>query len=328
VSRCLDCSAKSSIDTSAPELEAPSGPIKGPRDYLQIFWRVRRTTPQLYGDPHEKPDRICSNLVMRSDSERLLLHKRSRFAAALGLILAAVTGLPRSVPAADRNALWVVVNDICLPAYRGIGVAFPCAEINIAEGLDRGFAVLKTPSSAAHVIVVPTIRISGIESPALLSENAPNYWEAAWEARRFVDDGAGRQLPRDKIGMAINSAARRSQDQLHIHVACVAPRVAEFLRRHQAEIHETWSFLSSALLGHRFAAMKVETDSLAHVDPFKLLSLGLPSGKFSMGSQTLAVIGATFADGRIGFYLLANDSGASPRAIVSAEALLDAKCAD
>jgi CDP-diacylglycerol pyrophosphatase len=54
--------------------------------------------------------------------------------------------------------------------------------------------------------------------------------------------------------------------------------------------------------------MKVETDSLAHVDPFKLLARGLPSGKFSMGSQTLAVIAATFADGRIGFYLLANES--------------------
>ena len=52
--------------------------------------------------------------------------------------------------------------------------------------------------------------------------------------------------------------------------------------------------------------MKVETDSLAHVDPFKLLARGLPSGKFSMGSQTLAVVGATFADGRTGFYLFAN----------------------
>ena len=41
------------------------------------------------------------------------------------------------------------------------------------------------------------------------------------------------------------SAASRSQDQLHIHVACIAPKVAEFLRRHQAEIHRAWSFLSS-----------------------------------------------------------------------------------
>jgi hypothetical protein len=51
-------------------------------------------------------------------------------------------------------------------------------------------------------------------------------------------------------------------------------------------------------------------------------------GKFSMGSQTLAVIGATFGGGRTGFYLLANESGASPRKIVGAEALLDDKCAD
>jgi CDP-diacylglycerol pyrophosphatase len=207
-------------------------------------------------------------------------------------------------------------------------VAFPCAEVNIANGLDRGFAVLQAPSSATHVIVVPTTHISGIESPALLRENAPNYWEAAWDARRFVEEGAARRLPRDKIGMAINSAASRSQDQLHIHVACIAPAVADFLHRHQAEIHRAWSFLSPALLGHRFAAMKVETDSLAHVDPFKLLARGLPSGKFSMGSQTLAVVGATFTDGRTGFYLLANDSGASPRNIVGAEALLDDKCAD
>jgi CDP-diacylglycerol pyrophosphatase len=129
--------------------------------------------------------------------------------------------------------------------------------------------------------------------------------------------------------MAINSAASsRSQDQLHIHVACIAPKVAEFLRRHQAEIHEAWSFLTSGLLGPRFAAMKVETDTLAHVDPFKLLARSLPSGKFSMGNQTLAVIGATFSDGRIGFYLLANESGASPRKIVSAEAPLDDKCAN
>ena len=87
-------------------------------------------------------------------------------------------------------------------------------------------------------------------------------------------------------------------------------------------------FLARAFSGTRFAAMKVETDSLAHVDPFKLLARGLPSGKFSMGSQTLAVIGATFGDGRTGFYLLANESGAAPRKIVSAEALLDDKCAN
>ena len=244
---------------------------------------------------------------MGSNLEGFHLHKVMSFVTTMGLILAAVAGTPLSVSGANRNALWVIVHDICLPAYEGIGVAFPCIEINIAGGLDRGFAVLRTPSSATHVIVVPTTRISGIESPALLREDAPNYWEDAWEARRFVEEGAHRRLPRDKIGMAINSVATRSQNQLHIHVACIAPAVADFLRRHQAEIHETWSLLKPALFGHRFAAMKVEADSLAGVNPFKLLARGLPSGKFSMGTRTMAVVGATFADGRTGFYLLTNN---------------------
>jgi CDP-diacylglycerol pyrophosphatase len=92
--------------------------------------------------------------------------------------------------------------------------ACPCAEANIANGLDRGFAVLQTPSSATHVIVVPTTRISGIENPALLRENAPNYWEAAWDARRFVEEGVGRRLSRDKIGMANPTASHACQKAL------------------------------------------------------------------------------------------------------------------
>ena len=265
---------------------------------------------------------------MSSVSEGSPLHIVSSFVATKGLIVATFAGQPLSAFAGNRSALWAVVHDICLQAYQSIGVAFPCAEVNIANGLEQGFVVLQTPSSATHVLVVPTTRISGIESPALLSENAPNYWKVAWDARRFVEEGAGRRLPRNKIGMAINSAASRSQDQLHIHVACVAPAVAAFLRRHQAEIHWAWSSLRSPLIGHRFSAMKVETDDLAHVDPFELLARGLPSGKFSMGRQTLAVIGATFRDSKTGFYLLTNDSGASPKDIVGAEALLDDRCAN
>ena len=258
---------------------------------------------------------------------RSLLCKVSNSAATMGLIAAMVAGQPHSVSAANRRDLWFVVHDMCLPAYRSIGVAFPCAEVSIANGVDRGFAVLQAPSSAAHVIVVPTTRISGIESPALQSENVPNYWKAAWDARRFVEQGARRQLPRDQIGMAINAAASRSQDQLHIHVSCIAPAVADLLRRYQAEIHGVWSPLRAKLAGHKFSVMKVETESLAQVDPFKLLMRNLPPNKLSLGGQTLAVTGAAFRNGS-GFYLLANDTRASPKDIVSAEALLDDKCAN
>jgi CDP-diacylglycerol pyrophosphatase len=117
---------------------------------------------------------------MSSISEGFVLREVTSFAATRGLILATIANLPHSASAAYRGGLWAVVHDICVPAYQGIGVGFPCAEVSIADGLERGFAVLRAPSGATHVIVVRTALISGIESPALLRENAPNYWEAAW----------------------------------------------------------------------------------------------------------------------------------------------------
>jgi CDP-diacylglycerol pyrophosphatase len=124
---------------------------------------------------------------MSSVSEGFVLRKVTSFAATMGLILATIANLPHSASAANRGG-WAVVHDIYVPAYQSIGVGFPCSEVSIADSLERGFAVLRAPSSATHVIVVPTVLISGIKSPALLRENAPNYWEAAWNARRFVEE--------------------------------------------------------------------------------------------------------------------------------------------
>ena len=257
----------------------------------------------------------------------LVLHKIPIYAATLGLGGAIVLAQAPSHSAPSRGGLWAVVQDLCLPAYEAIGVAFPCAEVDIASGLSRGFAVLRIPGSAAHVLVVPTTRISGIESPALQSENAPNYWQAAWEARHFLEEGAGRALARDEIGMAVNSASGRSQDQLHIHVACVAPNVAAILRRHQADIRGSWAPLRARLAGDRFWAMRIESENLVHADPFELLARALAPGRFPMAKQTLAVIGATFHDGKPGFYLLTNDPRAAQRDGVSAESLLNDSCA-
>jgi CDP-diacylglycerol pyrophosphatase len=91
---------------------------------------------------------------MSSISEGFVLRKVTSFAT-MGLMLATVANLAHSASAANRGGLWAVVHDICVPAYLSIGVGFPCAEVSIADGLERGFAVLRAPSSATHVIVVP-----------------------------------------------------------------------------------------------------------------------------------------------------------------------------
>ena len=72
---------------------------------------------------------------MSSVSEGLVLRKATSFAAAVGLILATIANLPHSASAANRGGLWVVVHDICVPAYQSIGVGFPCSEVSIADGL-------------------------------------------------------------------------------------------------------------------------------------------------------------------------------------------------
>ena len=60
--------------------------------------------------------------------------------------------------------------------------------------------------AAAHLLVVPTRRVQGIESPELLASDIPNYWEYAWNLRGKLEAGQGIQLARDDVAMAVNSA--------------------------------------------------------------------------------------------------------------------------
>jgi hypothetical protein len=59
---------------------------------------------------------------MSSISEGFVLRKVTSFTATMGLTLATIANLPHSASAANRGGLWVVVHDICVPAYQSIGV--------------------------------------------------------------------------------------------------------------------------------------------------------------------------------------------------------------
>jgi CDP-diacylglycerol pyrophosphatase len=84
--------------------------------------------------------------------------------------------------------------------------------------------------------LIPTDRVTGIEDPSLLSERAPNYWEAG----RFVSQPAGTYGRGDEIALAINSQFARSQNQLHIHIDCIHPDVRDALHMLQPRIDANW----------------------------------------------------------------------------------------
>ena len=232
------------------------------------------------------------------------------FAAALLVLLAGRA-------AADPDALWYIVSEQCVPDQQQSHSPKPCALVDLAAG----YVVLKDRDGNTQFLVMPTARITGIESPAILAPDAPNYWQDAWDARRFVDARAGRELPRDDISLAINSEYGRTQNQLHIHVDCVRPDVRTALQAHADAIGPQWAPFPVPLAGHDYLAMRLAQQEFAASNPFDLLANGVPGARNDMGRYTLVVVGDP-----TGFVLLAGRAdGLANRG--SGEELQDHACA-
>lgn len=239
---------------------------------------------------------MWSCCVAASTSVRLL-----RAVAAMLTVLGLAAGTP--VAAADANALWDIVNGQCVPDQRTHDDPAPCALVD----LEGGYAVLKDIVGATQFLLIPTERIPGIESPPIVAADAPNYFADAWRARIFVEQRAGRGLPRDEMSLAVNSATARSQNQLHIHIDCVRADVRQALAAHADAIGPTWAAMPVPLAGQSYRAMAVPGEELTAVNPFGLLADAL-TARQTMASQSLVVVGATDVDGRPGFVLLAGNA--------------------
>jgi len=224
---------------------------------------------------------------------------------------------------ADPDALWWVVHEQCVPAAQQRDDPAPCAWVDLSHGEDRGYVVLKDVKGNSQYLLVPTARISGIESPVLLEPDSTNYLAAAWDARSFVEQRAGGSLPRDWMSLATNDMIGRSQDQLHIHIDCLRADVHEALRIHGSEIGPTWAPFSQPLAGNTYSAIAIKGENLGGVNPFALIADGIDGARVDMGMQTLAVVGRVDSDGQPGFIVLADQATTETRNLVGAERLQD-----
>ena len=148
--------------------------------------------------------------------------------------LTAVTAFATFAIGLDRLALWQVVR-ACVADFKLTGAPFPCLKVDLSGGEARGDVVLR--SLLAHdMILAPTRKIAGIEDPFLQSTDAPNYFDAAWRARSFLEGADGRAPEREAIALVVNSAVVRIQDQLHIHVGCLVPSARRALAAAAPEV--------------------------------------------------------------------------------------------
>jgi CDP-diacylglycerol pyrophosphatase len=226
---------------------------------------------------------------------------------------------------ANGGVLWHIVHDLCM-ADRA--APKPCVELSVSDGVEHGYAVLKDQTGIAQYLVMPTQHITGIEDGRILAPDATNYFAAAWRARQLVEDRLGVPLPRDDIGIAVNSIYGRSQDLLHLHVDCLRSDVRDALRREASRVGTRWSQRRLWLAGHRYRAIRIDGDEPGAANPFKLLAEGLAVPPSDMGAWTLVLAGANFAGGRPGFLLVAARADPAKGESASGEILQDHMCAN
>jgi CDP-diacylglycerol pyrophosphatase len=217
----------------------------------------------------------------------------------------------------DPNALWKIVDLRCVPSQQATGTPGQCVKVD----LDKRYVILKDIFGRSQYLLIPTDRITGIENPLVLAPHAQNYWVDAWDSRHYVETAVHRALPDDQLGLEINSAYRRSQNQLHIHIDCLRPDVSAVLASHAKDTPDQWRW--QTIDGERYRIMRVS--SLAGAgNPFHVVARD-DRGAAAMATQTILVTGAgrdAHADG----WLIVNSGTEVGDGSGSAEGLMDHAC--
>jgi len=217
-----------------------------------------------------------------------------------------------------RDALRQIVQNQCVVNFTLHKDPAPCERVFLADARadNSGYAVLEDRKGGAHYLLIPTQTMQGIESAELLDPDMPNYFAEAWSARDVIAKFVGHQVPRTAIGLAVNTAQTRTQDQFHIHIECLRQDVADALRASAERVSETWSPLNVA--GSTYQAMRIEKQDLEGSNPFELVASLNADARHRLGAYTVVIAGMQYKSGP-GFVLL---TGTGP----TGELLLDSSC--
>ena len=209
----------------------------------------------------------------------------------LCIAVASAFSAQATIAGVSRGALWRVIQT-CLINHALTGAAFPCLEVNVSDGNERGYAILRPPFAASDLILAPTRRIVGVEDPSLQALDAPNYFEDAWNARKFLEGAAQKPVARDEIVLAVNSRQARTQDQLHIHIGCLTAPARQTVRAFAPELAESrWVPLGRPFRGLEFWGRLVAKEDLVGLNPFRLAAEAWPNQSRDRSQLTLAVAG-------------------------------------
>lgn len=216
----------------------------------------------------------------------------------------------------DADALGRILVEQCRIRSALGDMREPCLKVDP----DQGYAILRDRKGSHHYLLLPTLSISGVEDASLLEPTTPNYFWWAWENRHHVL-AQEPDLSDADISLAVNSRYGRSQNHLHIHIACISPEVRTALDRLELNSHR-WQPISDEWLPHGYWIRKTDPKELREKGPFRILADDLPVDAEAMGRFGIAVAKARDGD----FLLLATRASLIGLNLASAGELQDQEC--
>lgn len=286
------------------------------------------------GDPNsrERSPGACGELAILSDNRRIPRREFVKLSGALGAAVLAVPVAGASTAGAARHRvslpnlcgdpsdkgpeLWTKASK-CWSAHHNHQTPDPALG---CRGTMNDHVVFNGATVKQSYLLVATDRRKGIECPKIWASGAPNYWIAAW--RQAQPGGAGPVAA--PIGLGINSAKQRSQDQLHIHMATllagVRPQLQE-LEKHGEITNDPAKWDQSVVqvkgleehpAGHpvsdprAYRALRVPN---LKRNLFALLNQYVPAARQDMSIQMMAVTARMDPQTKMqdGFYVLNSD---------------------
>lgn len=217
----------------------------------------------------------------------------------------------------NSDALWNIVSQRCLQGERQKADPAPCSMVNEPDG----YVVLKDRHGPLQFLLLPVAKISGIESPRLLSPATPNFLSEAWRARHFMEERRGAAIGERVYSLAVNSRWGRTQNQLHVHISCLRGDVRQQLDALDPTLTERWQ--THRLGKHDYAIRVISRDEFKRTSPFIRIANELPGAASKMADYGIAV--AALQNGRRA--LMVTERNWLRFNLASAEELQDHSCA-
>jgi len=191
----------------------------------------------------------------------------------------------------NADALWQIVSEKCVPNQQNNGQPAPCLRVD----LQQRYTLLKDRNGPLQYLLIPVDKITGIESPRLLSTATPNFFSFAWHDRGVVAQKFGSPIKDTVLSLAINSEYGRTQNQLHIHISCLRPDVRQQLDGLAPTLNAQWKDVT--FLNHHYIVRVLSQAELDQQSVFIRLASEVPDAKNAMGKYGMALTG--LSDGRL-----------------------------